>query len=166
MRTIFIAGVIAATLASAASAQSRQRAPDPERAAALISEAQMLDFTRDRQRIAKLYEKASTYQAAADPQAAYSLMYAAQFYYAAGNKQRATDVLERAAQLAIARNAAVEAADYYILAAVTTTELQEPARTRRLTDSVLSLVANREMSETDRVRLLKRIAPAPTLADK
>lgn len=165
MRTIFIAGVIAGALTSAVSAQT-QRTPDPARAAALISQAQMLDFTRDRQRIAKLYEKASSFQAAADPEAAYSLMYAAQFYYAAGNKQRASDLLERAAQLATARNAAVEAADYYILAAVTTTELQEVARTRRLTDNVLSLVANREMSEIDRVRLLRRIAPAPTLADK
>jgi hypothetical protein len=164
MRRVFFAGLMAGTFASAVVAQNPGRAADPDRAAALISQAQQLSFT-DRQRIADLYEKASAFFSPTDPQAAHSLNYAAQFYYAAGQKQRAATLLERAAQLASARGAAVEAAELYLAAAITTTETRDYAKRRRLVDNVLGLVANRDMPEADRVRILKRVVP-PLAADK
>jgi hypothetical protein len=96
MRKVFIAGLLASTLASAVAAQNA----DPVRASALISQAQQLNFGRDRQQIARLYEQASAFFSPGDPQATYSLNYAAQFYYSSGHKKRAGRMLERAAQLA------------------------------------------------------------------
>ena len=164
MRRIFFAGLMAGTFASAVVAQNPGRAADSEKAAALVSQAQQLNFN-ERQRIADLYEKASSLFSPTDPQAVYSLNYAAQFYYAAGKKQRAGTLLERAAQMASARGAAVEAAELYIAAAITATETREYAKRRRLVDNVLGLVANRDMPEADRMRILKRVVP-PLTADK
>jgi tetratricopeptide (TPR) repeat protein len=165
MRRIFFAGLLAATFTSAVAAQSSERAADAERAYALISKAQQLDFVKDRQRIASLYEKASGFFSPSDPEAANTLNYAAQFYYAAGQKQRASTMLERAAQLATARGSAVEAAEFYIGAAITAGETREYAKRRRMVDNVLSLVANRDMTESDRIRILKRVVP-PVYSDK
>ena len=164
MRRVFIASLMAGTFASAAVAQNAGRTASPEKAAALVGQAQQLNFN-DRQRIADLYEKASALFSPTDPQAVYSLNYAAQFYYAAGQKQRAGTLLERAAQLAAARGAAAEAADLYIAAAITATETREYAKRRKLVDNVLGLVANRDMSEAERMRILKRVVP-PLTADK
>ena len=161
MRKVFIAGLMAGTLTSAVAAQNS----DPERASALISQAQQLDFHRDREQIARLYEKASGLFSPSDPQATYSLNYAAQFYYTAGNKQRAGRMLERAAQLAAARGSAVEAADLYVAAAIAATETRDYGKRRILIDNVLGLVANRDMADTDRVRILKRVV-TPLAADK
>jgi hypothetical protein len=161
MRKVFIAGLMAGTLTSAVAAQNT----DPARASALISQAQQLNFGRDRQQIARLYEQASGFFSPSDPQATYSLNYAAQFYYTSGNKQRAGTLLERAAQLASARGAPVEAADLYVAAAITATETGEYGKRRMLIDNVLGLVANREMPDADRIRILKRVVP-PLTADK
>jgi hypothetical protein len=156
MRSIFIAGVIAGTIASAASAQMHG-VPNPERAAALISQAQGLDVEHDRKRIAGLYEQASGFFSPGDPQASQSLNYAAQFYYTAGNKSRAIDLLERGALMAAIRGAPVEAADLYVAAAVTATETRDYLKRRRFVDNVLQLVATQQMTEADRVRLLRRV---------
>ena len=163
MRSIFIAGVIAGTIASAATAQMHG-VPNPERAAALISQAQGMDVEHDRKRIAELYEQASGFFSPGDPRAAQSLNYSAQFYYTAGNKSRAIELLERGALMAAIRGAPVEAADLYIAAAVTATETRDYVKRRQFVDNVLQLVANQQMPEGDRVRLLRRVVPP--VADK
>jgi hypothetical protein len=159
MRRVFFAGLMAVTFTSAVAAQSSERAADAERAYDLISKAQQLNFVTDRQRIGSLYEKASGLFSPTDPEATNTLNYAAQFFYAAGQKQRAGAMLERAGQLATARGAAVEAAEFYIGAAIPAGETGEYAKRRRLVDNVLSLVANRDMTEADRIRILKRVVP-------
>ena len=163
MRTMFLAGLIACSVASTAQAQNHERTPDPQRAAALISEAQQLNIMRNGLRTARLYEKASRFYSANDPQAISPLIYAAQLYYTAGNKERASVLLERAAQLAVVRSAR-EAADYYIAAAIAASETGNLVAKRRLVDNALNIAANRDMSESERVGILRRIAPP--LADR
>ena len=159
MRTILVAGLMAVTIASTAQAQNPDGKPDPQRAAALIGEAEKLDVMRYPLRMARLYERASRFYTADDLQAISPLTYAAQLYYTAGKKERATALLERAARLAVARNAR-EAADYYLAAAIAASETGDFGAKRRLVDNALSIAANRDMTEADRVSILRRIAPA------
>lgn len=164
MRPIMLASLITVGVASAAAAQASQTTITAGPAAELLAKAEKLNPITDRIRLARLHEKAANLLPSNDPQVSLSLRIAAQAHYLDGRRSEAVGLLERAARSAVSRGDFVDGANLHIAAAVVAAEMGDKARARQFLDFSLALAARNEMPDTDRRRILTRIAQLVTPA--
>jgi len=138
--------------------RAQQPKTDVARATALIARAEAIQLRSDFNKKARLYETAASLLPVGDSRASYSLRNAGAIAHELGKSGWSMSLLERSAELAAKRGNVTEAADTYVAALFVALESGSRSAARRFIDRALSLTGSPAMPETDRQRILRRIA--------
>ena len=164
-RDLFRVGGAALALCVAPAAASAQQTLDPVRVTAL-SRAEQLEMeadalpteVREFKKAAKLFEQAAAARAETDVEKATSLRKAAYFRYYSGDTRASGRLMEKAGEQSVAQGDIASAANAFIDAALIANERTEIDRALALGRRAETLVRSPQLDETQRARLMGRIA--------
>ncbi len=151
-------GLLALTVFSLAAAPASATDPDPrvdnERAVQLYDQAVQLLGSKHRwAEAASLLKRSAAARSEADPEASSTMRFAGRVYAQAGEYGKAREAFSRAAELALARGALVEAAHAYIDAAHAAAEQGDYDRTKELAEKAQRITTSPLLPEADRVSI-------------